>query len=151
MNPPQRAETAYRLSSAHVLRLVGPIAVLLGLAWVVCSLAGLARAWTVGIGAVSIAAAVVGAYLFMRPPRILTLTADGYRIGLVRGAGRAGASWREVESVGTADTASGPAMVFRLADGGRSVLPLSLLGPRKVDAQREVHERLNSAFGYRPL
>ena len=28
-------------------------------------------------------------------------------------------------------------------------LPLTLLGARGVDAQREVHERLNAAFGYR--
>jgi hypothetical protein len=42
-------------------------------------------------------------------------------------------------------------LLVLLADGGRSALRLSLLGPRSAEAQREVHERLNSAFGYRRL
>ena len=80
---------------------------------------------------------------------MLTLTEAGYRVGFARDTGRRQASWREVESVGTADAAAVAVLVFTLADGGQSAIPVSLLGARNSEAQREVHERLNRAYGYR--
>src|SRR4051794_11918248 len=149
MDAQSRAGTTYRLSVAHVIRLVAPLELLVGLAWIVTAILGMPRLWTLVLVALTVAIAGAGTLLFVRPPLVLALTDDGYRIGFARSPGRAAASWREVESVGTADVRGVRALVFALADGERSALPLTLLGARSVDAQREVHERLNAAFGYR--
>jgi asparagine N-glycosylation enzyme membrane subunit Stt3 len=146
-----RTDSVYRLSTAHVLRLVAPMELLVGALWVVAGVAGLPPGWTAALAVVTVAVVVGAAVMFMRPPRVLTLTASGYRLGFGRRTGAAEATWRQVESVATAEVAGVPAMVFALADGGRSALALTLLGPRANDAQRDVHERLNSAFGYRKL
>jgi hypothetical protein len=149
MDMQQSAVSVYRLSLAHVIRLVAPFELLIGVAWIVTALIGPGRGWLAALGVVTVAVAVAGVFLLVRPPRVLTLTADGYRLGAVPGVGRREASWREVESVGTADAAGVPVLLVRLAGGGRSALRLSLLSPRGAEAQRDVHERLNSAFGYR--
>jgi hypothetical protein len=141
----------YRLAAAHVLRLVAPFELLIGVAWLVAALTAPSRGLMLALGGATVVVAVAGLLLFARPPRVLTLTADGYRIGVVRGVGRSEAAWRDVESVATADVAGAPTLVIALADGARSAMPLSFLGARKVEAQREVHERLNSAFGYRRI
>jgi hypothetical protein len=151
MDPQPRAETAYRLSTAHVIRMLAPFELLLGVAWIATALVGPPRPWWVVLVVVTVVVALAGGYLLVRPPKVLTLTADGYRIGLARGAGRTAARWQEVESVGAAEVAGIPTLIFVLADGGRSALPLSLIGARNGEAQRDVHERLNTAFGYRRL
>ena len=143
------ADSVYRLGTAHVVRLVAPFEVLIGIAWILTALMGMSHGWTVTLAVITVAVAVAGAYLFVRPPRVLSLTETGYVIGFVRTRGRAAARWREVDSVTSADAAGVPVLVFQLTDGGRSALPLSLLGARNGEAQREVHERLNNAYGYR--
>ena len=149
MDPQPRADTAYRLSTAHVIRLVAPFELLLGLAWIAAAFVGPSRGWLLALVVLTVAIGLVGVAVFVQPPAVLTLTDDGYRIGLARNAGRTAAAWREVESVGTADASGVATLVFVLADGGRSAVPLSLLGRRNADAQRDVHERLNRAYGYR--
>jgi hypothetical protein len=149
MDGQPQADSVYRLGVAHVIRLVAPFEILVGVAWVVTAILGMPRAWTVALGVVTVAVAAGGAVLFARPPSVLALSEDGYRIGFARTTGRRAARWREVESVGTADVGGVAALVFALADGGQSAVPVSLLGARAGEAQREVHERLNRAFGYR--
>ena len=149
MDPQSRADSAYRLSTPHVIRLVAPFELLIGLAWIAAAFVGLSRGWMLLLVLVTVAVGVVGAYLFVRPPAVLTLTDVGYRIGFARNRGCTAAAWREVESVGTADASGVAVLVFVLADGSRSAVPLSLLGSRNADAQRDVHERLNRAYGYR--
>jgi hypothetical protein len=149
MDPQPRADSAYRLSAAHVLRLVAPFELLIGVAWLAAALTEPPRGLVLALGIVTVVVALTGSALFVRPPRVLALTADGYRIGVVRGVGRTAAAWRDVESVATTEVAGAATLVIALSDGGRSALPLSFLGARKLEAQREVHERLNGAFGYR--
>ena len=149
MDPQPPADSAYRLSIVHVIRMVAPFEVLVGLAWIVTALLGLPHGWTLVLVGLTVALALAGAYLFIRPPTVLTLTEAGYRVGFARDTGRRKASGREVESVGTADAAAVAVLVFTLADGGQSAIPVSLLGARNSEAQREVHERLNRAYGYR--
>jgi hypothetical protein len=151
MDPQPRADSAYRLSTAHVIRLIAPFELLIGVAWIVTAVVGPSPGWWFALVAATVVVALAGGYLLLRPPTVLTLTADGYRIGVARGAGRAEARWRDVESVGAAEVGGIPMLIFVLADGGRSALPLSLIGPRNGEAQRDVHERLNTAFGYRRL
>jgi hypothetical protein len=151
MEPQPRADSVYRLSTAHVIRLVAPLELLIGLAWIVGALVGLSRGWMLALVLLTVAVGIVGACLFVRPPAVLTLTDDGFRIGLARTPGRTSARWREVESVGTADASGVAVLVFVLADGGQSAVPLSLLGSHAAGAQSEVRERLNRAYGYRRL
>jgi hypothetical protein len=107
------------------------------------------------VGAVAAACTAVvlvgGALILLRPPSLLELSVAGYRIRRVRGVGVASADWTDVHSVETRASSAGPAIVVDLSDGRMSTLPLSLLGPRAAEAQHEMHERLNAAFGYRRL
>jgi hypothetical protein len=143
--------SAYRLSLAHVLRFVGPLVIAVGALWVVVALTGL-TGMARGLVALLTLVVILGALVaVIRPPRVLTLTDDAYRISLVRGAGVARAPWRDVEAVGTQSVGGAPSILFTLKGDATSVLPLSLLGARNVDAQREVHQRLNDANGYKLL
>jgi hypothetical protein len=143
--------TTYRWSRAYGVRLLGLALAVLGATFLVMTLADRAGWTVVLVGLVAVVAAVVLARLVVWPPAVLVLTADGYRVRHLRGAGARAASWREVEGVQTRTTSDGPAIVVELADGRTSVVPLALLGPRAGEAQREIHERLNTAFGYRRL
>ncbi len=157
MSPAATDVTTYRWSRAQVLRVVGLLAALLGLLWL---LVGAAGAWG-GQGAVTVLSLVAagltalglaaGIWLVIRPPRVLELSDTGYRIVHLRGGGVPAAEWSRVESVHMQASTSGPAIVVELAGGGTSLVPLSLLGLRATEAQREMHERLNTAFGYRRL
>ncbi len=148
--------TTYRWSRAHVLRSVGLLAVVLGLLWLAV---GAANAWGHGPGltltlcaifVTSVALAVAG-WLLLRPPSVLELSPHGYRISHLRGGGTPSADWSDVRSVETRSWAGGPAIVVELSGGQTSLVPLSLLGPRAREAQQEMHNRLNAAFGYRRL
>ncbi len=148
--------TRYRWSRALVLRPIGVVVALLGVLWVV----GVAAVeWTSsGLdGFVVVALAVTGLILVAavvttaRPPVVLDLSPEGYRVRHVRGSGIPAAAWRDVESVVTRPSAAGAMVVFELAGGRQSVLPVALLGGRAREAEREIHDRLNTAHGYRAL
>jgi hypothetical protein len=157
MSEPATDVTTYRWSRAHVLRAIGTLVVGLGLAWLVL---GIASGWR-GQGILStlpvIAMVVTGtalvaaAWLVITPPRVLELSPSGYRITHLRGGGVGSAGWTEVTSVDTRPVGGVPAIVVELQGGRTSTVPLSLLGPRAGQAQREMHDRLNTAFGYRRL
>ena len=151
--------STYRWSRAQVLRAVGLLAVLLGLMWLVVGAvsawAGAGAAvgsllWMVagGLTALGLAVAI---WLVVRPPSVLELSPTGYRVLHLRGGGVPTAEWSDVESVHTQALAAGPAVVVELSGGRTSIVPLSLLGLRATEAQREMHNRLNTAFGYRRL
>lgn len=146
-----RADTRYRLSLAHVLRLVAPFVIGVGVLWVLFSLVGALDVVGIAWGAVTVLVALVALGLSLRPPVVLTLSAEGYRVGFARGSGQRTAPWRDVEDVATQPVHGTACLVMSLPDARSSVVPLSLLGARAVEAQREVHERLNTAYGYRRL
>ena len=66
-------------------------------------------------------------------------------------AGTTTAEWDDVESVDSGVVRGTPAIVLALTGGRSTVVPLSLLGRRNVEAQRDIHKRLNDAYGYRHL
>ncbi|MGI8433791.1 MAG: hypothetical protein ACR2LE_03510 [Nocardioidaceae bacterium] len=143
--------TTYRLGRANVLRVAGVGAAALGLCWVVTALMGLPSAGVVALAVLTGCLLLATAVLALWPPRVLDLDADGYRVRLVRGAGESQAQWRSVDSVETAPVGGALCLVVSLSGGRSSVIPLSLLGSRSAQAQREIHERLNAAHGYRRL
>ena len=146
-----RAESAYRMSVAHLLRMAGPVAILLGVGWVVLGAAGLPSTGATALASVTFAAVAAAAALLWRPPRVVTLTESGYRVGRLVGRRQPVTSWRDVESVQAADVDGTRALVFTHADGTRRAIALSLLGNRAAEAQREINFRLNHAYGYRRL
>jgi hypothetical protein len=146
-----RPSSTYRLSTAHVLRVLGPLVIALGALWMVVAITELTGAVRGLAALLTLVVVGVGAVALVRPPRVLQLSADGYRVSLVRGAGVPRSSWPEVEAVGTQPGGTGPCLVLTLKGKQTTVVPLSLLGARSLEAQREVHERLNQAHGYRRL
>ncbi len=151
VEPRPAASSTYRLGTAHVLRVLGPLVIGLGFVWVVIAFTGLPDLVLVVLALVTVIVVAATAVLLLRPPRVLLLTAAGYRVSLVRGAGEPVAGWAQVESVDTRRVGDAVSLVISLEDGRSTVLPLTLLGLRHLEAQREVHERLNAAHGYRRL
>lgn len=147
--------STYRWSRAHVGRIVGLFAVVLGVSWLILGAATASGSVAPKVAAVAAgctaAVLVLSTWLLLRPPSLLELSETGYRIRRLRGAGVTAADWSQVQSVQTRASTNGPAIVVDLVNGGTSTLPLSLLGLRALPAQQEMHERLNAAFGYRRL
>jgi hypothetical protein len=141
------------LSLAHLLRIVGPAVMALGVGWVAIAIGpGLTSPWSAAFAAVTAASTAAALALIWRPPRVLTLTDSGYRVGRLLGGGRQPtATWREVDAVQAADVDGTRALVFTHVDGRRRAIAMSLLGNRGSEAQREINFRLNRAFGYRRL
>ncbi len=147
----------YRWPRARLIRPLGVALVLMGGTWVVVlgvvAVAGHSHAS--GPYAVLIVGSLVVAFaaslLLARPPAVLELDSEGYRLHHLRGGGRQSARWSDVTSVSTGDSTVGAVLVFHGAGGHRSVVPLSLLGARADEVQAAVRARLNSAYGYRPL
>ena len=142
---------SYRLDRAVVLRVVGPFFVLVGVAWILLAAVGGGATPALVMTVLTLALALASAVALHRPPIVVVLTASGYRVCLVRGAGVSAAGWSDVESVDTNLAGGAPSIVITLHTGNRTVIPLSLLGRHHVDAQRDIHDRLNTAFGYRHL
>jgi hypothetical protein len=142
----------YRWSRAYGIRFVGGATIVLAVLWVVAAFAGF-DVWSLVF---LVLGAVVALSCLVRfvsvPPVLLEVSSHGYRMSNVRGGGVPTATWAEVESV-SAGSAHGrsPVMVVRLSGGRSTVVPLALLGQRALVAEREMHSRLNSAFGYRRL
>jgi hypothetical protein len=148
--------TMYRLDRALVLRTAGVVVVAVGVLWLVFVVAVAAGfespPWLTGalVGGTAVLPLVIAARMTW-PNRLLELTPEGYRIWAVGEVGQRSAAWRQVESVATEQRATGPVLVLSLTDGSRSALPGRLLGRRFEEAQREIHDRLDTAHGYRRL
>lgn len=76
---------------------------------------------------------------------------DGYRIGLVRGAGVKEAPWQSVEDAVAATPRGVPAVVLRLRDGRTTTIPVGLLAVDKDDFVRELQRYLQHGQGLRKL
>jgi hypothetical protein len=145
------SSSTYRLSTSHVLRALGPVLIGLGVVWVVAALVSPwpPLRWLLGVATLVVAG--IAAVGLLRPPTVLRLSLEGYRVSFVRGVGAAEAAWSAVETAGTERRSGTPCLRITLTDGRTSVIPLSLLGTRSGEAQRDVHVRLNEAHGYRRL
>ena len=150
--------TLFRWSRAYGLRFFAFSVGLVALLWVLAALVGFAT-WAlivVVLGALVAVGCLVR--LVVLPPVLLELSVDGYRMRNVRGGGVQAASWSEVESVaggagggGSARRGDGPVVLVTLSGDRTTTIPVGLLGPLAIVAEREMHTRLNSAFGYRRL
>ncbi|MDN5855445.1 MAG: hypothetical protein L0K86_21885 [Actinomycetia bacterium] len=154
--PNEQPATVYRLDPRPGLRLFGMrfilAAALVIVAWLCAGLfgdgAGTIIAWLLGVAAVLLI--IVSVLLLVRPPAVVRLDDTGYRLGRVPEGGVRQARWTDVTQVTTSDSNHGRALVFGL-EGAESRIPLLLVAARSAELQREVHDRLNRAHGYRRL
>jgi hypothetical protein len=145
--------TTYRLDRRFALQLFGWRMVLAGVlaiaTFVSFGVGGFGR--TLGTAFLALAVLLVATALWtmVRPPLVVVLTTQGFRLG--RPAGGKRAHWMAVENVNTDQGPAGTRLVFTLDSGQTCDVPLMLLPRRATELQREVHERLNTAHGYRRL
>ncbi len=148
--------STYRWARSALLRPLGLAAVAVGGGWLVLVLVlalthGGARTVSAIAAAVTSLLLAAACWVLLRPPGLLELSAAGYRVRHLRGVGVEAAEWAQVQSVDTRPAKGGPVILIDLSDGETSVVPLALLGARAMEAQHEMHGRLNRAFGYRRL
>ncbi|MGI8578623.1 MAG: hypothetical protein ACR2KG_12090 [Nocardioidaceae bacterium] len=144
-------ETAYRLTRIFGLRSLGVSLAMVGIGCLVTAILGFPSSALIAVAVVAVVMLAASLFLLAFPPTVLALSTAGYRIRHVRGNETKTASWRDVESVTATEVAGALAVVIVLSEGCTSIVPIALLGARAMEAQREIHARLNSAFGYRRL
>ena len=143
--------TRFRWSRAYGLRFAGAATICLAVLWVIAAFAGFAW-WSWMLLSIAFAVLVGCLIRFVwLPPVLLEVSSHGYRLVHMRGGGVPAANWSEVDSVATGRQDDGSVMVVTLTDGRTTSVPLVLLGTHTMAAEREMHRRLNSAFGYRRL
>ena len=98
-----------------------------------------------------LAVVAAAALLVVRPPTVLRLDAEGFSVHLLRVVGARAGRWSQLRDVATSARASGPVLVLRHQDGDTTGVPLGLLDAARVDVERDVHDRLNAAHGYRRI
>ena len=120
-------------------------AVAIFLAFILMPLDNVLRLVGYAAGVVAAFAIVVASKYALHRPVVLKLDADGYRSRTRSSGGVFSGRWLDVEDVQLADDV----LVFSLADGRQQRMPLDFFGSHRMRLLREVHERLNTANGYR--
>lgn len=82
---------------------------------------------------------------------VVRLRPEGYRVGLVRGAGVREERWRAVEDAVAAETRGIPVVVLRLRDGRATTIPVGLLAVDKDQFVRQLQGYLRRGQGLKPL
>ena len=151
----------YRLTRAHGVAVLGRLAVVSGLlvvlVVVLAALVDLPPVVWVPLALLLAAAGLLtaaAAVRVVRPPVLLHLDDDGFRLRVLRGAGPTSVPWAEVEGVRHERLSPGACLVFALARSRRTVVPLHLLdgGTAAVDRlDADLRSRLDRAHGQRPL
>ncbi|MDP9443763.1 MAG: hypothetical protein M3P83_05220 [Actinomycetota bacterium] len=156
-SPAPRPPSSYPLVRGLLVRMLGRCALAVGLAVVAVALARAASApsWLLsvltGLAGLLLAVSAGAAVLVLRPPTVLRLDADGFTVRWLRSAGVRSSRWRAVAGATTASSRHGPVLALRHTDGACTLVPLSVLAAPPVEVERDVHERLNGAHGYRRL
>lgn len=137
----------YRLGRAHRLMVVGAAFVVAAVAVMVAFAvrsSGVGFGIALGIAAVVALAAIA---LLLIGPVVVIVDADGFR-ARIRSGGPRTIAWADVEEVDTADGL----LVLTNTAGDDVRFPLAMVEPaQRTPLLREVHDRLNTANGYRRL
>ena len=150
-----KSSTSYRLDRRFALQLFGWRLVLAGAfamaTFLAFGIGGFARTF----GWVFLALAVilvVSALLTMAvPPLVVSLTSQGFRLGRPASGEVKRGNWMTVEKVDTDQGPAGNRLVITLESGKSGDIALMLVAGRADELQRDVHQRLNTAHGYRRL
>lgn len=141
----------YRFAPAVTARFVGlaflVLAVYLFLGVIVVSVVGGDLPTVLVLLVVGLAVVGAWAWWLLTRAYVVRCSAEGYRIGFVRGAGVKQASWGEVESA-SADTVRGiQLLVLHLTGGRRTSIPVAVLATDKEEFVREMQRHLASGQG----
>ena len=141
--------TTYRLERSIALVTVGVSMVVAAaavfVAFLLAPLDGAVR-W-IGYAAivVTVISLVTALRFGVRPPVLLRLDDDGYHSRTRSAGGSFTGRWLDVEDVTVADDV----LRLTLTDGGEQRLPLEFVRRDRMRLLRDVHDRLNTANGYR--
>jgi hypothetical protein len=148
--------SAYRFSAVFAVRVLGAACTAVGLLVValvvVAALIGPGSMTGAGLLVVALSATLgllVLGVLAVRRPVAVTFDENGYRVRLVRGAGRRQAPWTEVEDAAADVVAGVRCVVVRLRDGGTTTIPVEVLAGRPDDFVRDLQRHLDAGHGYR--
>jgi hypothetical protein len=145
----------YGLARAVRARLMGISLATVGLVVLVVSvlvlLVDLPSGTIAGLLVLAALGVVALAVLLGRRWYVVRLDDTGYRVRLVRGAGRAQARWTEVEDLATAVVSGTPCVVLRLRDGQTTTVPVNLIEGDREEFVDELQRRLDAGHGYRRL
>ncbi len=151
----ESAVSDYRLAPLLVARMVGSYLVALALLLfavtalvAVADLPGDLLTALLGLGVIGM---FVLAWWLRTRAYVIRFEADGYRVGLVRGAGVREAKWAEVTDAGATSVRGAPCLELRLREGGSTVLPVAALEVDRDEFVRELRSRLQRGHGLRPL
>ncbi len=145
----------YRLAPMLVARMVGSYLVALAVLMFAATALVAVADWpgdllTVLLGLGVIGMFVLGWWLRNRA-YVIRFEADGYRVGLVRGAGVRQARWADVTDAGATSPGGVAHLELRLREGGSTVLPMAALEVDREDFVRDLRARLQRGHGLRRL
>ena len=149
------APTVYRLAPAVIVRFVGlalvGLALLLFVGTAVVALTGLSGDLMVLVVLVGVAGCLTLGWWLRARAWVLRCTDEGYRVGLVRGAGVTEARWSAVEDAVTTVRHDVACVELRLRDGRTTTIPVGVLAVDREQFVRELQGRLQRGHGLRPL
>ncbi len=139
----------YRLAPLVVARFVGAYLIVFALlilaGTIVVAVAGLGPDLLVVLLAAGLLGLVGLAWWLRTRVSVVRLTASGYQVRLIRGAGAQQARWIEVEDAVATQPQDVPCVVLRLKDGRSTTIPVELLAADKDDFARDVRDHLRRA------
>ena len=154
-DPSTRPDTRYGLANALVLRVLGAQAIALGVlllgVFAVGALVDLPAVIPVVIALLGILTLTGTAWWLRSRASVVTLTAQGYAVRLLRGSGVRSASWPEVREVVTSSPRGVACVVLRLEAEEQTIIPVAALAADREDFVRDLQQRLQSGHGLKPL
>ena len=145
----------YRLPPILVARIVGGALVLLALLLLATTLVVAAAGWSPDVILVAVlvgALGLVGLVWWLRTRAyVVRFDVEGYRVGLVRGAGVRAAPWSAVSDAATTTLHGVPLVVLTLRDARTTVVPVTVLEGDREELVRELQRRLQAGHRLRPL
>ncbi|WP_244930817.1 hypothetical protein [Nocardioides sp. W7] len=153
--PADAASVDYRLNPAFAARFVGLALVLTALlmfaATALVAVLDLPADVLVVLLVVSVVAVFVLGWRLRSRSFVLRCDRDGYRVGLVRGAGVTAARWTDVADAATASPRGIPCVVLHLKDGRTTTIPVQALAIDREQFVRELQQHLQRGQGLRPV
>ena len=151
---PADTTTTYRLAPALAARFVG--AALVATALVMFAATALVAALDlpadslVVLMVVCVAGAIGLGWWLRSRAYVLRCDPQGYRVGLVRGAGVKQAAWKDVEEAVTASPRGIPCVVLKLREG-TTTIPVQAVAVDREQLVRELRQHLRRGEGLTPL
>ncbi|WP_244963052.1 hypothetical protein [Nocardioides dongkuii] len=147
--------TDYRLNPSFAARFVGlalvATALLMFVGTALVALLDLPADLLVILLALSVGGVVALGWWLRSRAFVLHCGPQGYRVGLVRGAGTKEARWTEVAEAVTASPRGIPCVVLKLRDGRTTTIPVEALAVDREQFVRQLQRHLRRGQGTRPL